>query len=187
MSESVELRPLDDHLEVDTETGEIVAEAYELESDDLPKIARQMRALAGQAAIIGKYQSAEILRITDFCDHKAMRLTKQYEYYEQVAQRILEQSGQKKIEYPGLGTLRFRKMPEKVDTSAYDAMSDAEKLHVQNERKGYFNTKTTVTPDKKAIKAQLRLFEAGESEVDIRGFKVIRPPDKFEFVPEGGQ
>ena len=184
MEQAAELRPLDDHLEVDPETGEITGEDHELVLDDLPKIARQMRALSAHADLIGKYEEDELMRIREYCHDKVARIIKQYEFFEVIAERMLAQSMQKKIEYPGLGKFRFVKQREKVDATEYDAMSDAEKLHVQNERKGFFNTKITVTPDKKAIKTQLELVATGQSAVNIDGFRIARPDEKFEFVPE---
>lgn len=179
MKNAVELRPLDDHLDIDTETGEIVGEDHELVIDDLPKIARQMRALNAGVAIARQYQSDEVRRITDYCNDKARRLQKQYEFFERIAQQMLEQSGQKKIEYPGLGTLRFAKQREKVDDTGYYAMSEQEQLHVQTQNPGCFTTKKTVTPNKKEIKARLQ-----EDSTSPDGFEVVRPDDKFEFVPE---
>jgi hypothetical protein len=179
-----ELRPLDDHLEIDPETGEIIGEDHKLVVEDLPKIARQMRALSAQADIIGNYEEAELARIREYCHDKVSRVIKQYEFFEGIAKQMLEQSGQKKIEYPGLGKLRFVKQREKVDDSGYNAMSEEEQKVLRESRKGFFKTKIVMTPDKKAIKTQIELVERGESDVGVPGFKILRPPEKFEFVPE---
>lgn len=185
MGQALELSTLEDHLVIDPETGEIMEEIRNLETVDLPLIARQMSSIQFEVDRIETFRNQEAERILAIGLAKIVQLEKQYNFFQGKAHLLFDISEERKrLEYPGLGVFRYRKMRERIDATVYDAMTDDEKLHVQNERKGCFIKKTTITPDKKAIKAQLELVAKGESEVDVDGFRIVCSPDKFEFVPE---
>ena len=103
---------------------------------------------------------------------------KQESFFLAAAKDKLESTGEKKLEYPGLGAIRFRKMPVVVDTAEYDALDDDKKHEVQSKFRDLFRVKQTVSPDKKAIKAVLD----GGSRID--GFDLRYQADKIEFVEE---
>lgn len=175
---------LETHLDVNPETGEIEGEDHQLVTKELPLIARQMRALNSRIEAIKAFRDQEAERIMSVCTEKMVRLEKQVLYFEYLAEQMVKEMPNQKVDYPGIGKFRFHKMPDKVDTATYDQLTDSEKLHVQNQYKGCFNHKTLITPDKKAIKALLIDIAEGRSEALFTSFQ-IKPGDKrFEFVPE---
>ena len=183
MSGAVELA-LETHLDVNPETGEVEGEEKQLVTKDLPLVARQMRALISRIETIKAFRDQEAERIMSVCTDKMVRLEKQVIYFEYLAERMVEELSGQKVEYPGIGRFRFRKMPDKVDTNTYDQMTDDEKLHVQNQHIGCFTVKTLITPDKKAIKALLIDIAEGRSEVLLTSFQIKPGDKKFEFMPE---
>jgi len=181
--EAVELA-LERHLDINPETGEIEGEERPLVIKELPLIARQMRALNSRIEAIKVFRDQEAERIMSVCTDKMIRLEKQVIYFEYLAEQMVKEMPEQKIEYPGIGRFRFRKMPDKIDTTTYDQMTDEEKLHVQNHYKGCFNRKVSITPDKKAIKALLTDIAEGRSEALLTSFQIKAGGKKFEFVPE---
>lgn len=175
---------LETHLDINPETGEVEGEERLLITEDLPLIARQMRALYSKIEMIKLFRDKEAERIMSVCTEKMVRLEKQVTYFESLAEQLVREIPDRKVDYPGLGRFRFRKMPDKVDVSDYDAMSDDEKLSVRNRHQGCFRVKTTVTPDKRKIKGLLDDIAAGKSDAQIEGFQVQVGGEKFEFKPE---
>ncbi len=123
MNEEVALA-LEDHLEVNPETGEIEGEARPLTNNDLPLIARQMRALESRIGAIKDFRNQEIDRIGSICTEKIDRLMKQMSYFEKLARRMVEQIPNRRVEYPGLGIFRFHKLPDKVNGEKFEFISE---------------------------------------------------------------
>lgn len=184
METAIQLSTLEHHFDVNPETGEIEGEARELETKDLPLIARRLTELANEITAIRDFRDKEIQRVRAICGDRIERLLHQREFFERIAGRFVDEIPDRKVYYPALGRFRFHKWPDKVDSTGYDGMTDEERLHVQNQHKGCFTTKVTVTANKKEIMARLKDVEAGKAEAKPDGFAILTGQDKFEFVPD---
>lgn len=171
---------LETHLDVNPETGEIEGEERPLDNKDLPLIARQMRALKNRIETIESFRNQEAERIMSICTEKMIRLENQFIYFEELARRMVANTPKRRVEYPGLGVFRYRKMPDKVNTDGYDEMNDEQKLDVQMTDKGCFKRVVTVTPIKKEIMTRFK----DDFQVAPAGFTIEVGGEKFEFKAE---
>ena len=166
------------------QTGEVIDEPPEAEdklrSEYLPAIAYRIRAYLHRIDLITEYHR----NVMAMCKERAEKYRSQIEYLTNRAKLVLEQLGEAKLEYPGLGVFKTIKGREYVDNSAYESMSDDEKLKVQSIHKGCFSTRKVTMPDLREIAKRLKEFAAGESEVKIPGFEIKRSDDRFTFKPE---
>lgn len=173
---------------IDPETGELIerdqTEGLEpLTPDHLPKLARRIIHDKQRLKMILQFKDAEIARIKECCDHRIAILESHIAYCtEGLAKPLVPSSG---VEFPGLGKFKHRKGREYVEDEAYQEMTPEEQTRVQTQRPGCFKVKTTVTPDKKEIKARLEDHRDGRSEADVDGFEIKRHPETFVFEPEG--
>ena len=166
-------------LRVDEGTGEILGFETDVVVDDLPKLARGLRWRQKEIARLRDYQDKEVNRIVESVEHKIDKHEDQMEYIQNRARDMMRAAGHKDRDYPGLGKFRFGKTRAKVDGSDYDAMEDGIKqLIFDRHEEDYFNVKTVVALDKKAIKAAL---VAGDQ---IDGFCLTEPEETFTFKPE---
>ena len=94
----------------------------------------------------------------------------------------MEQNQKNKLEYPGIGIFRFRKLPDSVDSSEYDTWDDEKKAIIWKhfDDTGIFKKKIIVTPVKKEIKKLL----ADKNSETLSGFKLITGKTKFEYKGE---
>lgn len=161
---------------VDLETGEVIHdEAITIKV--LPRVAR--RIIANRESVSERTDTIdrEIERLQAIRDIYTNQQRKVEVYLLDQCERLMKETGQEKLHYPGIGRLRWRKLPVSVNTDGYDAMNDDEKAKARVGYYGAFHIKTTVTPDKKAIMA---ILKSG----DFPGFKLNEPAPKFEFKAE---
>lgn len=171
------------------ETGEvlddvIVNTTLTLTTEQIPKLARQIRAGMARLHLIEEFEKQEIGRIRESCQVKSEQIQRSVDFLIERTRQFAEQAGHKKLEYPGLGTFKTNTGREFVDDSGYQQMSEEERVLLQNRQQGFFRVKTTVTPDKAEIKKRLKEIEAGTSESTLSGFEMKRHPDSFVFVAE---
>lgn len=177
---------------IDPETGEFYDPDFEvaggppLTSDHLPKLARRIIHDTYRIKMIQQFKDDELARIRECCNARIFALEKQIDYCrEQLAKPVVDGISSRTMELPGLGKFKFRKGREYVEDEAYQEMTPEEQTRVQTQRPGCFKVKTTITPDKKEIKARLEDFKGGRSEADVEGFEIKRHPEVFVFEPEG--
>ena len=138
---------------IDKLTGEILESdtAGSILVDDLPKVVRILRALEKKQEHTEQYIKNEVARLTDYCNNQTETILAERAKFEQIAERLLRGSGQKKLSYPGLGTVRIGTTRENVDTSGYDSMDTVGQKDIQEMYPELFRTTIRVAPDKKAI------------------------------------
>ena len=78
------------------------------------------------------------------------------------AESVMQSRDLDKLKFEGLGKFGYRKMPDKLDTTLYDAMTVEEKTALHNDCPNLFAVKTTVAPDNKAIREVLTTGNADE-------------------------
>lgn len=185
--EARKLEEIEDGLLFDPNTGEVIgaddvvlttSNAGEIRATALPKLARALRSIQRQVDRLAEYQTAEVERIRSITQHRIDALTSQRDYILKVAESMFGTLGEKKIEYPGLGSFRRVKGRESVNSDEYDAMPDEMKKAVQSAWSNYFTTKTVVSPNKKDILVGLK------EGAPIEGFIVNEAGEKFEFKGE---
>ena len=163
---------------VDPETGEILETENKIVLEDLPKIARSLQTQTMRMAVIKKFRDDEVARITAHCDRKTETLQGSFDYLLGMAKTLMAGADKKRLEYPGLGVLKFGTTRESVDTSGYDDLPDEEQEELQADWPSLFRIKTTVSPDKKAIMATIR------EGAQFIGFKVNEKRETFIFKAE---
>jgi len=169
---------------IDEETGEIIEQVEgedrsNVTTADLPRICRAMAALDRRQGMIELYLKQEVERLKYSCESKLAALSKQRSFLESVAEGLFRATGEKKIDYPGLGTIRMGHTRESVDSSVYDGLSPEDQAVIQKEYAAMFRTKVIVSPDKKAIKKTIT--DDGDT---VPGFTVAPKVEKFEFRAE---
>lgn len=166
---------------IDQETGEVIDIAQfneeQIKTLDLPRVARALKALEKKMENIGDYLREETDRITELCDAKMQPLNNQYSFLFSRARELYEAQSEKSLDYPGLGKFVTIKGREYVDDEVYQEMTDEQKQDLHTRRSEFFKVKTTVTPDKKAIKEELK-------ERAVGGFVIGTHEDKFQFKVE---
>jgi hypothetical protein len=143
---------------VDPETGEILDVPFadpadKITVEDLPRVARSLRTLAQRMGEILEFRRAETERIAAHCDRKVERAQQSHDYLLGIARTLMASTEERRLEYPGLGVLKFGTTRESVNTEGYDALTPEEKEELHAEFPGLFRIKTTVSPDKKEIMA----------------------------------
>ena len=176
--ETNEAARLEEELFIDPDTGEITATDHELSVAVLPKMARSLRAIERQMEMVAEFRKDELSRISESCDHKINKLRERAATLTSLAQTIAKSTGEKKLEYPGIGYFRFGTTREAVDDSDYQAMPDDEKAKLHNNYQGCFRSKTVTTPDKKWIKGSI---EQGQP---VPGFVIKDKEETFTFHKE---
>ena len=144
---------------IDELTGEIMEldESRHIAVEDLPKIVRVLRALEKKQNHIETYIKAEVQRLVETCNNDISKINEQQIRFEQIAESLLRQSGEKKLSYPGLGSVRFGMTRESVDTTGYDELSVDDQESFQHSHNALFQTTVKVTADKKVIKSKCAL------------------------------
>jgi len=163
---------------VDPDTGEIRDDLAAITSEDLPVLARQIKAIDRRATMVKKYGDDEIDRIDAIINDKVSKLNKSREFLLARAKGLMDAIGQSKLPYPALGTFRYRKLPVSLDDSDYKDMSDEVRANVQLAHKDFFVTKTTVAPMKREI---LSFIKKGDP---VPGFALLEKEPVFEFKAE---
>lgn len=168
---------------VDLETGEVVdalatALADKTVIEDLPRYARALRTIEARMDVVRKYRAEETERIQAICDQKTDKFEDTKRILTSTVKGLMESTGKERLDYPGLGTFKFGLSRESVNTDEYDDLPDDEKDIFQSTNCGWFHKKTTVTPDKKKIKATL---DSGEA---VPGFSLNRRHETFAFKVE---
>lgn len=189
-----ELLQIDDDL-IDKKTGEIIEQPDSVVTEVLPKLCRRMRTLDRLVGFQEDFRNKEVAhlqkeieRISESVDAEINRLHREHNNVMAYAVRLVEAAppdtlpmskGKVRLHYPGYGVLGWATLKrESVDTSVYDAMNDAEKLHIQNQQKGAFRLTTKVTPDKKAIQVNLN------NGVERPGFSLVKKVKGWKFKAE---
>lgn len=173
---------LDERFRVDPETGEIIDSDPSL-TVDLPLVARRMRELSDSIESFNVYRTEELNRIAESCDAKIDRLNKQMLFWQNQAEVVMTKTGEKKIEYPGLGTFKYVKSRDRVVTEKYDVAGPAVQQAIQADEPEWFNVKTTVTPDKKTIKNLLKNADHDNTKI-LDYFSIKNDGEKLTFKPE---
>ncbi len=168
---------------VDLETGEVLdalstALADKTVIEDLPRYARALRTIEARMALVKKYRAEETERIQSICDAKIDKFEDSQRILTSTVKGLMEATGNLQLDYPGLGGFKFGLSRESVNTDEYDDLSLDEKDLFQSVNCGWFRTKTSVTPDKKKIKATL---DSGEA---VPGFSLNRRHETFTFKVE---
>lgn len=164
-------------LNYDPETGEIL-DNFDVIIEELPRVLRKLKHNKEKREKKLADLQKEINRLTEVGRRIREHYDKEEAYFLAAAKHKLESTGEKSLDYAGLGKIRFRKMPVVVDTTVYDELDDDKKHEVQSRFRDLFRVKQTVAPDKMAIKAVLD----GGSRID--GFDLRYQADKIEFVEE---
>jgi hypothetical protein len=181
----------------DPKTGEVIGS-----SDDLD--VAEVRGLAdmGKWLIRLDEQTAHLSNgyVNCLCDHcnanreyersRAVvesRMTKLAQQKEQLmarAEYLLNESGEKRLGFPGIGIFRMRKIPASVDRHAYDDMTTDEQVIIQDAHPELFKRTLTVKPIIADIAARLKAAASGTPDMELEGFTLNIPDDKFEFKSE---
>ena len=104
-----------------------------------------------------------------------IKLTSEIVGLTDTAKQITLASGQKKIEFKGLGTFIFHKNKVKVDDSEYVEFDDVARFNQQEVNPELYNVKTSYNPDKKKI---LEILKEGGT---VDGFKLSAESHTFKF------
>ena len=167
----------------DPETGEVYdiedAREDQIKIYDLPKTARNLKALRSRMMGVEAYRESEMNRINEICDAKRLSQGKQEEYLLTRAEELFRETDGSTIDYGGLGKFRDVKGREYTSTEGYDGMDKEKQLEVREAYPQFFKTKKTVKPDLTEIKARIK-----EGTTTISGFSVERRNDRFEFKEE---
>ena len=155
------------------------------ELTDLSWIGRAIAANSNQITLIKEFRDREVEKIKACCDQKIEKLTEDSSYKEGMAYVVMKTHGytyddknMRKYQMPGIGTFRFSVTRESVDSSEYDEADDQTKAGIQAGFPTLFSTKTTISPNKKALKT---FFSNGDV---VSGFKLKPKFEKFEFKGE---
>lgn len=165
---------------VDLETGEILLtdDSAECITEDLPKITRSLRALERRMGVVDKFRQDELARIATHCNRKIETFQRSHDYLMGLAEWLMRKTGEKRLEYPGLGVLKFGTTRESVNDEDYEAMSPEDQQHMRALIPKLFRTKIIVSPDKKAIMAELK------DNVPVCGFFINPKRETFGFKAE---
>jgi len=162
---------------VDPETGEIL-EDQTVVVEDIPRIARRIaldrQKIEGRVGTINR----EISRLEAIRQMYYDKHADREKFLMKLVKDMMGHANKDELEYPGIGKFRYGTTREKVDDSEYMAASDDEKAEIHSSHSNLFVVKTTVRPDKKAIK------EAIGDGNPVPGFDLIGKFKKFEFKPE---
>ena len=172
-------------INVDPETGEIMGEPV-VEGDiltvHLPRIARRLNIEKKQYENRITALQQEINRLQEIAQRYKQQYEKKESYLLDMVKGIMEENQKNKLEYPGIGIFRFRKLPDSVDSSEYDTWDNEKKLFYGEQflDVNLFKKKIIITPNKKEIKKLL----ADKNSETLSGFKLITGKTKFEYKGE---
>lgn len=199
MSESQTVEILEEDIEFDPRTGEILdmgkPAATGEPAEQLSQIARWLdgrhEALLHldkpqdkcfcKSCMLGREHESIVDRLsvmTRLKDERIVKMKERIAFLTEWGKQIMDDSGQEKVAIPGVGKFAYRKGVESVDTTDYDELDDLDKQAIQSDEPGLFTTKTTV--NKKNIK---EAFKVGE-DVSKYGFGMTRPDPTFGFTRE---
>jgi len=186
-----EMHRIEDEL-IDEQTGEIIEGSFDAVNailvgdanaptvESLPKILRALRAVERQMDMVKAYREAEQERINALCQQKLERLTLQYVTLKGLSFQMLRASGQKRLDYPGLGVVRFGSTRESVNTEKWDALTPDEKKARKDTMWSCLTVKETIAPNKPEIMKQIK---NGVSDVcDL--FHINEKQETFIFKAE---
>ena len=175
-----EMHRIEDEL-IDPETGEIMERNLtDITVEELPKILRSLRSIKRQQTMIETYFRDEVVRLDALCCRKIDTLTSRESYLNHLAQGLLVKSGQKRLEYPGLGVVRFGTTRESVNTEKWDALTPDEKRARKDTMFTCLTIKETIAPNKPEIMKQIK---NGVSDVcDL--FHINEKQETFIFKAE---
>lgn len=173
---------------VNTETGELIEDFDTLGvlTDDLPKVGQSIAYLERQMAMIDKFVDEQVERLEAAAAAKKKPMLQSAAFLRGKAEQmatIIGVAPKKPLNYPGLGTFRFRTMPDKVDCTGFEERDVMKQLDAIEAHSHLFRTKTE--PDKSVIRAELTGESVGDREMAARaGFSLMSQPPKFEFKKE---
>lgn len=168
---------------IDQETGEIVETLLSPDTnpdETLSRLARAVRSMDAEITRLNSYKELEVSRIVETTDQKVKSIEDTRTRIMDTARQIMESIEAKSRDYPGLGKFAFRKNPDSVDSTGYEAMDEEAKRVLATESKFavFFKTKITFLPDKKQIMVVLK---AGKQ---VDGFAVAEGETKITFKGE---
>jgi hypothetical protein len=158
---------------IDEVTGEVIEQDYT--PDYLPAIGRTIRALQRKAGDIGSYRKAEVNRINEICNDRVERLQAQIAHFMDIAKQLT--GDKKRLEYPGIGVFRFRKLPPKSDRSEWDSFTPDQQKAVAASMPNLFEVIEEVKPKTVEIKKALK-------DSEVPGWSLGYQSEKFEFKEE---
>lgn len=158
---------------IDELTGEVIEQDYTLEY--LPAIGRTIRAIQRKADSIEEYRKAELNRINEICNSRVERLEAQVKHFMDIAERLVGDN--KRLEYPGIGVFRFRKLPPKSDRSEWDSFTLDQQKAVAASMPDLFEVIEEVKPKTVEIKKVLK-------DSEVPGWSLGYQAEKFEFKGE---
>lgn len=176
--------------EVDTETGEIIEPANGITIEHLPRVGMSINQIAIDADhLMNPRLPGDCLckfcylgRIKAHYDKAVEGFSNRRTFWIEKARGLVEATGQRSLDYPGIGRFGLRKGSPHVDRTKYDSLpaEDQEALYAEAvaECRDSFTAKTTVKPDMAKIKADLK---AGN---DVPGFSLKTNADTFSFKSE---
>ncbi len=187
-------------VEVDPVTGEILPTlADNVDADSLANFGRWIKSKQRALAHLNNPRPAsdcqcencnlarEIEKLLEIDQQRRERL--EYEVKEQLAlaESFVAATGQKVVNHPGIGRFRFRKLPDKLDRSKYEGLTDHQRTELHTERQGHFPREVVYKPDWKRITAEVKGGTFGHDlrNPELNGlFSMIVGEDRFEFKPE---
>lgn len=164
---------------VDPETGEILDLKEELVIKDIPLIGRHLAAIESRINTIDSYERDELERIQVICEIKRDKLQEQHSRALSRAEVLMKETGETRLDYPGLGVFRFGQSRESVNDTAYGEMSEEGRTELHMQFPKLFRRKTTVLPNKKEIMAT-----AQAGVLPTPGFLINPKHETFTFKAE---
>lgn len=166
---------------IDDLTGEVIETAPDrITLEELPKFGR---LIASQRKHIDHLKSPrpdctckycnvkrEFVKLQEIITKHTVKCEETIEHFTGISQQLMDSIGKDKIEYPGLGRFRYRKMPVRMEIDDDIAVSTLDEQFVKVIHE--------VEPDTKAIKDHLK------SGGIVPGFSLVEQPPKFEFKEE---
>ena len=167
-------------------TGELLL-PEQVVVEDLPKIGRWIASVDRKLdhlsdAVAGCHceycnLTRERDRLTAIATAKAEKLCQQRQAFMIVCENMVKMTGEKAIKYPGIGKFGWRKGLERVDDTAFQALTGGAQMQVQVDHPSLFRIKVDV--DKTKVKAALK----ADPDLTVP-FSLERGEDKFEFKAE---
>ncbi len=187
-------------VEVDPVTGEILPTlADNVDADSLANLGRwiksKQRALdhlnnprpASECQCENCNLSREIRKLDEIHQQRRERLVFDIKEQLVLAGGFVAATGQKVVNHPGIGRFRFRKLPDKLDRSKYEGLTDQQRTELHTERQRYFRYEQEVRIDWKQLTSDVKdgTYNDNLRNPDLNGlFSMITGADRFEFKPE---
>lgn len=187
-------------VEVDPVTGEILPTlADNVDVDSLANFGRWIKSK--QRALDHLYNprpaincqcencnlGRECRKLEEIYRERGLKLENEIEEQIAMAEGFVMATGKKVINHPGIGRFRFRRLPDRLDRSKYEALTDSHRLELHTNLQGYFPRVTTHKPDWKRITAEVKegTFVSNLPNPDLNNlFSMVPGEDRFEFKPE---